>query len=140
MVKALIIIDMLQGYMKDADNPPKIIENQIKLIKEFKKLKYKVILSMHDPQKAAENPVMYRLWGEELKDDSEGKNLVKELTGITYDKVIKKAEYSVFYKTDVGEYCRKNQIDELYFTGIFAGCCVFLVQSMQLTAAFSPIL
>ena len=35
---------MFKGYMKDTDNPKKIIQNQVRLIKEFKKHKYKVII------------------------------------------------------------------------------------------------
>lgn len=125
MVKALIVIDMLEGYMKDTNNPETIIENQIKLIKEFKKLNLKVILAVHDQQKAAENPVMLRLWGEELKDDPEGRKVVNALAKYTYDKIVKKSEYSAFYRTDLEEYCRKHNIDELYVTGVFCGCCVF---------------
>ena len=92
MTKALVIIDMLKGYMKDADNPKKIIKNQVNLIKAFKKNKFKVVLAIADPKKTAKNPVMFRLWGEEFKDDPEGKKLVKELTQFKFDKIIEKAE------------------------------------------------
>ena len=125
MTKALVIIDMLKGYMEDTDNPKKIIKNQVKLIKAFKKNKYKVIISIANPKKTAKNPVMYRLWGEEFKDDPEGKKLVKELTQFKFDKIIKKSEYSIFYKTDFEKYCKKQKIDEIYFAGVFAGCCLF---------------
>lgn len=124
MVKALIIIDMLEGYMKDTDNSQRIIQNQIDLINAFKNQGLKVIFTIPDLQKMAENPVMYRLWGEEFKDDPEAKKIVKELRKFDYDKIVEKSEYSAFYKTDLEEYCHQNAIDELYFTGIFCGCCV----------------
>ncbi|MGD2251227.1 MAG: isochorismatase family cysteine hydrolase [Candidatus Methanofastidiosia archaeon] len=125
MVKALVIIDMLQGYMKDTDNPEEVIENQIKLIKEFKNHNLPVILSIPDTKQTTQNPVMFRLWGQEFKDDPEGKKLIKELTEVEYDNVVQKSEYSAFYKTDLEKYCKQNNIDEMYFTGVFCGCCVF---------------
>lgn len=124
MTKALIVIDMLEGYMKDTDNPKKIIRNIVKLIKEFKKRKKKVILSVPDFNYSIKNPVMIKLWGEEFKDDLQGRKLIKELSNFKYDKIVKKHEYSAFYDTDFEKYCTGNKIDELYFTGVFSGCCV----------------
>ncbi|MBU7030807.1 MAG: isochorismatase family protein [Theionarchaea archaeon] len=46
MVKALIIIDMLEGYMKDTDTPQKIVQNQIDLISTFKNQGLKVIFTI----------------------------------------------------------------------------------------------
>ena len=61
----------------------------------------------------------------EFKDDPEGKKLVKELTQFKFDKIIKKSEYSIFYNTDFEKYCKKQKIDEIYFAGVFAECCIF---------------
>lgn len=110
--------------MKDIHNPETIIKNQVRLIKAFKTQKLKVVLSIPDTKKTAHNPVMYRLWGEEFKDDPKAKEVVEELR-VAYDKIVVKPEYSIFYNTDFGEYCREHDIDELYFTGIFSGCCVY---------------
>lgn len=124
MVNALIVIDMLEGYMKDTHNPKKIIKNIVKLIKEFKKRKKIVILSVPDFNYSIKNPVMIKLWGEEFKNDPQGRKLIKELSHFKYDKIVKKHEYSTFYDTDFEKYCKQNKIDELYFTGVFSGCCV----------------
>ena len=125
MVQALVIVDMHRGYMKDVDNPEEIIQNQINLIKTFKTHKLKVILFVINPQKTAENPVMYRLWGEEFKNDPEALEVVKELAELDYDKIVEKSEYSIFYRTDLEKYCGEQDIDELYFAGVFGGCCIF---------------
>ena len=124
MAKALIVIDMLQGYMKDVQDSEKVVKNIVMLVEHFQKNKCKVILSVPDFNRKEQNPVMIRLWGEEFKDDPESQKVVKELASLKYDKVIKKEEYSSFYKTDLEQYCKKNNITELYFTGIFSGCCV----------------
>lgn len=125
MVIALIVIDMLEGYMKDTENPQKIIKNIAKLVKQFKKRKKKVILAVPEFNYSRKNPVMIKLWGEEFKDDPKGRKLVKELSSFKFDKTVKKHEYSAFYDTDLENYCKKNKIDELYFTGVFSGCCLF---------------
>ena len=125
MAKALIVIDMLRGLMKDTDDPRKIIRNQIKLIEAFKKNNCRAILALHDYERGYKNPVMIRLWGEEFEDDPEGKKLVPELERFEFDKIVKKQEYSAFYRTDLERYCKNNKIGELYFTGVYCGCCIF---------------
>jgi len=125
MAKALIVIDMLRGYMKNTDDPRKIIRNQIKLIEAFKKKNCKVILALPDFESGYKNPVMIRLWGEEFKDDPEGKKLVPELEQFKFDKIVKKKEYSAFYRTDLERYCKNSKIGELYFTGVYCGACIF---------------
>ena len=110
--------------MKNVDNSKRIIANQLKLIDEFKKQKLPAILVFGKDRKK-QNAVMIRLWGEEFKDNPSGKEVISELANKKYDKIVKKEEYDVFYKTDFEKYCKKNKIDKLYFTGIYSGCCVF---------------
>ncbi|MBT4651817.1 cysteine hydrolase [Candidatus Woesearchaeota archaeon] len=125
MAEALIVIDMAEGYMKDTSSSKKVISNISKLIQAFKKKGNKVILSMPKFDSKRKNPVMIRLWGEEFKDDPESQKLVKELSNFKFDKKIEKVEYSGFYKTDLERYCKKHDITNLYFTGVFSGCCIF---------------
>lgn len=126
MTKALLIIDMTKGPMKDTKDPQIIIQNQVKLIKEFQKKKLKVICAIPDdkgPQ--IPNPVMKRLWGDEGADDPEYLSTVEGLTGFEFDKIVKKQEYSAFYRTDLEEYLAFNEIEEVYLAGVFAGCCIY---------------
>jgi len=125
MTKALIVIDMLEGYMKDTDNSKKIIKNISSLIKTFQQNDLKVILSMPKFGSKRKNPVMIRLWGEELKGNPDDSKIIKELSCFKYDKIIEKSEYDVFYKTKFETYCKTNNIDELYFSGVFSGACIF---------------
>ena len=138
-MKALIIIDMLNGFMKDTDNPKKIIKNQISLIKSFKKHKLPIIL-VSGNIKSKPNPVMTWLWGEELKDNPADKEVISELKKFKYDKHIKKSEYDVFYKTDFEKYCKQKGIDELYFSGVFSGACVFFSAAGTAMRGIQPIL
>ncbi len=123
MAKALVIIDPLVGYLKDAENPERIVQNIVKLAKAFQNKKQKVILFIPDFKN--KNPVMIKLWGNEFENSQKDKKLAKELINLKYDKIIKKKAYSGFYKTDFESYCRKNKISELYLAGFFSSCCIF---------------
>lgn len=125
MTQALIIIDMMQGYMSDTHNPKKVIENIVKLAKAFKKSKKKVILAIPNSGNNRKNPVMIKLWGDEIEENPGILKLVPEIEKIKFDKIIKKDEYSAFFNTDFEAYCKKNKITELYLTGVFSGACVY---------------
>jgi len=81
---------------------------------------------------------MDRLWGEELEENPKDKEIIKELQKYTYDKIIKKTEYDVFYKTDFEKYCKEKNIDELYFTGVYSGACVFFSASAAAIREYNP--
>lgn len=124
-MKALILVDLVNAYKESIT--PKLILNTLKLTEHFKKKKWKVINAV---PKGEKNPVMIRLWGDEFKGNNnlpKGKrlsDLVPELQKIKFDKIVKKPEYSAFFRTDLEEYCSKNKINELYFAGVYSGVCV----------------
>ena len=130
VAKALIIIDMNARDVKKLYNCAESIKNQLKLIDAFLKRKQKVILvggsrSGKVSARSRRNPVMVRLWGREGEHDSAGNKIIPELMRAHHDKYICKSEYSAFFRTDLERYCKKNKIDQLYFCGIYAGCCVY---------------
>ena len=126
MVKALIIIDMVESYKLDTYNAEEILKNQLRLIDAFNSKSYPVIMVMGDTN-APSNPVMVRLWGNESEEHAKKgiDQLVPELQNSKYSKMIKKPEYDAFFRTDLEEYCKNNNIDELYFCGVYSGVCVF---------------
>lgn len=133
MVKALIIIDMIQAYSKDINHDRKIVNNQLKLVKAFQKKKSPVILAVPGrgiKKMKKDNPISLYLWGDELEGDNkreEGEklqDLIKELRNIKWDKRIGKPEYSCFFNTGLEKYCKAKKISELYICGIYSGCCL----------------
>ena len=135
MVKALIIIDMFNADVQRRKDKRRLITNQLKLIRAFKKKGYAVILTKGKTGVSV-NPVMKRLWGDEYAGRSKKPEIARreflhnvaiigELKQINPDKIISKREYSAFYKTDLERYCKRHRIDELYFCGISSGCCVY---------------
>lgn len=127
MVKALIIIDMEKGYMKDIYNPKEIIKNQVKLIKAFNKKKLPVIITTGKARKK-KNPVMDRLWEKETTEFAKKglDKFVPEIEKAKVSKVLGKSEYDCFYGTELEKYCKQNKITDLYLCGVFSGCCVYL--------------
>ncbi len=123
MVKALIVIDMMQGYMKDVYRKDVVKKNLLRLMDTFRKNNLPVILAIPDPE--VKNPVMIRLWGDETEDNPDVLKPIPEIKDYKFDKVIRKGNYSSFYKTELGKYCKKKEIDEIFFTGVFSSCCVF---------------
>jgi len=124
MVKALIIIDMIKGNTLDIYNPDEIISNQVKLIEEFNKHNLPIIV-VTGKSNAKKNPVMQKLWGDEFADEPEKKELISEIANSKHSIIIEKPEYSAFFQTELEQYCKENNIDELYFTGVYSGCCVY---------------
>ena len=124
MVKALINIDMIKGNTLDIYNLKEIIYNQVKLIEAFNKHNLPIIVVTGKPNSNT-NPVMLRLWGDEFANEPEKKELIPEIENSKYSIIIEKTEYSAFFETGLEQYCRDNNIDELYFTGVYSGCCVY---------------
>jgi isochorismate hydrolase len=127
-MKALIIIDMFVRDVKDRSDKQTLIRNQLKLIKVFKDAKQKVILvggSKFGNSRPVTNPVMLKLWGNEVSKNPEENKLIPELLSSNYDYCVEKSEYSAFYKTKLELICKKKKIEELYFAGVSSGCCVY---------------
>jgi nicotinamidase-related amidase len=132
MVKALIIIDMVQAYAKDIYPNKGIINKQLFLIKKFKENKLPVIAAIPDTvKKNGKNLIMIHLWGDTFKGEEKRRpghklgDLIPELQGVNFDKTIRKPEYSAFFDTELGNYCKKKKITELYFCGVWSGVCVY---------------
>lgn len=123
-MKALIIIDMFVRDVKKRKDKLDLIHNQLKLIQAFKEAGQKVILVGGSTAKFTPNPVMLRLFGNEISKNPEENKLIPELLKSDYDYYVAKSEYSAFYKTKLESICQQEKIDELYFAGISSGCCV----------------
>ena len=124
MVKALIIIDMIKGNMKNLYNAKEIINNQLQLIQQFNKRSYPVII-VTGHKRSSSNPVMLRLWGKEFVGKPHLKELIPKIKNTRKNKIIQKEAYSAFFKTDLEKYCKQNKIKELYFCGVYSGVCVY---------------
>ena len=122
-MKALIIIDMLEGYAQQVYNREEVVANQLALIGAFRTRGFPIVIVSADL--SAPNPVMVRLWGVEFADEPEKARLIGELENVEGATYFSKAEYSAFFRTPLESFCEEHGIDELFFCGYASGVCVF---------------
>jgi nicotinamidase/pyrazinamidase len=139
-MKALIIIDMLEGYAQDCFNRDEVVANQLVLVDAFRDRGYPIIIVSADLS-APPNPVMVRLWGVEFADEPEKARLIRELENVERAVYVSKTEYSAFFRTPLESFCEEQGIDELCFCGYASGVCVFFSAvdaAMRRCGASSP--
>ncbi len=125
-MKALLVIDMQKGnkyIFNNLYNREKMIKNISKLIDAFKENKQKVI-QIKIWIKNSENSSLSKKFPEVGIAGTMDAEIMDELKNKDYDKFIEKTNYSGFWNTDLDEYLKKNNIKELYLTGIHTGCCI----------------
>lgn len=67
----------------------------------------------------------YERWGEHVKEDSWGAEILEELEAETYgDYIVEKPTYDAFYETELEQWLDKNDIDNLIICGTLANVCV----------------
>lgn len=138
-MKALIIIDMFEGYAEECYNREKVIKNQVQLIDAFQKKNLPVIIVEGD-KNSTPNPVMVRLWGHEFEGEPQKVELVPELRKVEGAKYVGKSEYSAFFRTELEQYCKDSNIDEMYFCGYSSGVCVYFSAADAAMRRILPIL
>ncbi len=125
-MKALLVIDMQKGDEHTFNNlykRDKMIKNISKLIDIFKKNNHKVI-QIKIWVKDTEKTTLSKKFPSVGIAGTEEAEIIDELKNKDYDKFIEKTNYSSFWNTDLNEYLKKNNIKELYLTGIHTGCCI----------------
>ncbi len=139
--KALLIIDMLNDFVSQ-DAPLKVpqIENIIEPIKrEIKKARdenYKVIYicDWHD-----ENDKEFLLYPKHAVLGTFGAEIIEELKPEKEDKIIHKKTFSGFYKTELEEFLKKEEIKTLLITGCVANICILYTVSDAVLREFKVI-
>ncbi len=131
MVKALLVIDMQKegvyhAYGKEGKmyRRREVIDNIRFLIRKFNKDKQLVIqikVWITDPKLTS----MTKTSPGEGLANAEGSEIIDELKDELYDYVVKKTNYTGFYKTNLDSILKKNKVKEVYLTGINTGFCVF---------------
>ncbi len=127
MKKALIIIDMLNDFVKD-DAPLKVpgIEKIIRPIKreieKAKKNNFPVIYlcDSHDP----DDPE-FRIYPPHAVKNTGGAKVIAELRPQGSDIIIKKISLSGFYNTKLKEVLDKMEIGGVIITGCITNICVY---------------
>lgn len=132
---ALIVLDMSNDFVHDkggltAGKPAQdIVDNILNKVKEFDK-KDKIIVFAMDAHE--ENDKHFNLWPKHNVKGTWGQELYGSLNNWykenkNKDNVIwlDKSEYDAFYKTDLTDKLKNNDVDEVLVCGVCTDICVF---------------
>jgi nicotinamidase-related amidase len=118
MKQALIIVDMQEIFFNHPQyylhNNEQLVMNINKLIKQAHEKNIQVIFIQHTDQN-------------EQDDLFEGKNdwkLHKNLLVASTDKIIQKTKWDSFYQTELLDYLKTNEIEQLIFAGAQTEFCL----------------
>ncbi len=125
-MKALIVVDMLNDFLRDDGALPvpaakTIIPSIQKLLVGARQKGWKVIYLADNH---AENDKEFEIWGRHSVKGTTGAQVIEELAPKPGDIVIPKTRYSGFYNTNLDAILKKNKVDSLIVAGTLTDICV----------------
>ena len=125
---ALFVIDMQQffcnpsshAYVKDSK---KIIPNIHKLITVYRQQSLPIIFTRYALLRTESPGSMGRWWNDVLYDDDDFSNVIAPLQPLPNEFVIRKTQYSAFFKTDLDQILKKLKVSNILITGVLAHLC-----------------
>jgi ureidoacrylate peracid hydrolase len=125
---ALLIIDMLNEFLKDGGKMPfdrgrKIIPNVKRLLERCRKAKIPVIY-LNDTHRADKYDWEFEKRIPHCIENTWGAEVIEELAPQKGDYVIQKRRYSGFYGTDLDTVLRELKVNTLLVTGVVTNICV----------------
>jgi len=125
---ALFIIDMQQffcnpsshAYFKDST---KIIPNIQNLMTVYRQQSLPIIFTRYALLRTESPGAMGRWWNDVLYDDNDMSNIIDALQPLPHERVIRKTQYSAFFKTDLDQILKKLQVTNILITGILTHLC-----------------
>ena len=126
---ALLVIDM-QNYFLDekshafVPSSKIVLKNTIKLVDFFRKHKKPVIFTYFGVLPDEDDPIK-NWWHDSVKSGSEECKIAAELLSEKgkNDIIIRKSTYSSFYKTNLEDILRKNNIKNILIAGVLTNLC-----------------
>jgi len=125
---ALFIIDMQQffcnpsshAYFKDST---KIIPNIQNLMTIYRQQSLPIIFTRYALLRTESPGSMGRWWNDVLYDDDAFSNVIPLLQPLPNDLVIRKTQYSAFFKTDLDQILKKLKVSNILITGVLTHLC-----------------
>jgi nicotinamidase-related amidase len=118
MKQALIVIDVQEIFFNDPQNylfnKEELVSNINGLIKQAHKKNIQVIFIQHTSQNKQD----------ELYEGKNDWKLHKNLLISSTDKMIKKTKWDSFYQTELFDYLKNNEIEQLIFAGAQTEFCL----------------
>jgi len=128
---ALVIIDMLndfvlKGAVLEVPAARKIIPNIKEKIEEAREKKIPVIYVCDSHKKGDKE---FEIWPLHAIKETEGAQVIKELSPEPGDYLVEKTTYSGFYNTELDDLLKRLDVKELIVTGTVTNICVMYTVS-----------
>ncbi|CCQ92780.1 Uncharacterized isochorismatase family protein PncA [[Clostridium] ultunense Esp] len=126
-MKALLIIDMLKDFIDEdgalttGTSGKGIIEFIKTKTDEFRKNGYPIVYICDNHEKDDKE---FEMFLPHCIANTEGSQIIEDLTVKDEDKIIRKRRYSSFFGTDLDLYLREKGVDEIYLVGVCTNICV----------------
>ena len=119
MKEALIIIDVQNDYFQDGKmelrNPSEALENIKKLLAEFRNEKKEIIFIKH---------IAIREEAGFFLKDTYGSEIHEAIMPLASEKIVVKNYPNSFFNTELDEYLKEKNIENLVITGMMTHMCV----------------
>lgn len=126
-MKALLVIDMLKDFIEEGgaletgEAGRAIVPFIQEKIQEYRKEGHPIIYVCDNHE---EDDLEFKMFPLHCVKDTEGSQIIDELSPLSTDKIIKKRRYSAFYGTDLDLYLREKDIRELSLVGVCTNICL----------------
>jgi nicotinamidase-related amidase len=125
---ALFVIDMQQffcdppshAYVKDSTQ---IIPSIHQLITAYRQQALPIIFTRYALLRTEPPGAMGRWWNDVLYDDDDSSNVIAALQPLPDELVIRKTQYSAFFKTNLDQILKKLKVTNILITGVLTHLC-----------------
>jgi len=108
------------AYFKDST---KIIPNIQNLMTVYRQQSLPIIFTRYALLRTESPGSMGRWWNDVLYDDDEFSNVIAPLQPLPNELVIRKTQYSAFFKTNLDQMLKKLQVTNILITGVLTHLC-----------------
>ncbi len=140
---AIIIIDVQKCFFDDnfhayipASNA--ILPNILKLANVGAKQGAKIILTRHAVRKNDKSSVMDKFWGENIIEKTPEAEIISQLSNSEHQ-IIAKNTYDAFYRTNLDNLLRENDIKWVAIAGVMTDICCSTTARSAFVRGFMPI-
>ncbi len=123
MKEAVLVVDMINDFVYDkfgSEDAQNIVPNLKRLLKKAKDSDIMIIYSQDSHSE--DDPEM-DIWGEHAMQGEKGSKTIEELQGLE-DDMVKTSTYDPFFKTDLDDILKNNDIERVIVTGVSTDICV----------------
>jgi len=125
---ALLVIDMQQyfcnpsshAYFKDSTT---ILPNIHQLITAYRQQSLPVLFTRYALLQTENPGAIGRWWNDVLYDDNKMSSIIDALCPLPQESVIRKTQYSAFFKTDLDKILKDHQVTTIVITGVLTHLC-----------------